>query len=55
VRTYLISYTFGATISVDADNKENAIEAIEAMDTEELLNAASDGFEIQDVTRQWGL
>ncbi len=48
-KTYLVTYTFGAAIPVEAENEEDAEAAVEAMDTDELLEHASDGFEIQGV------
>ena len=49
-KTYYVSFTFGASIPVEATSEEEAEEAVEAMDTEELLALArDDGFAIQDV------
>jgi hypothetical protein len=48
-KTYYVTYTFGASIPVEATSKEKAEAAVEAMDTKELLARAADGFEIQDV------
>ena len=51
-KTYLVTYTFGASIPVEATNEEEAEEAVEEMDTQELLARAADGFEIQDVKEE---
>jgi hypothetical protein len=48
-KTYYVAYTFGASVPVEAASEEEAEAAVEAMDTEELLALAADGFEIQDV------
>jgi hypothetical protein len=51
-KTYLVSYTFGAVIPVEATSAEEAQEEIEQMDTQELLDLAADGFEIQSVEEE---
>ena len=48
-KTYNVTYTFGASIPVEAASEEEAEAAVEEMATEELLARAADGFEIQDV------
>ena len=48
-KTYYVTYTFGASIPVEAASEEEAEAAVEAMDTQELLDLAADGFEILDV------
>ena len=51
-KTYLVSYTFGAVIPVEASSEEEAQEAVDGMDTQELLDLAADGFEIQSVEKE---
>jgi len=46
---FLVTYTFGATIPVDAANEEEAANIVEEMAPEELFEAACDGLEIQNV------
>jgi hypothetical protein len=46
---YRVTYTFGATILVDADSEDAAIEQVEEMDDDELIDEAISGFEIQNV------
>jgi hypothetical protein len=48
-KTYYVSYTFGASIPVEAASEEEAEAAVEEMDTQKLLGLAADGFEIQGV------
>ena len=45
-----VSYTFGATIVVDAENENEARDIVDGMDTDELVAACKDGFEIQSIT-----
>ena len=49
MKTYHVTFTFGACVTVEAKTEEDAIEAVEEMDTDKLLELASDGFEIQGV------
>ena len=48
-KTYYVTFTFGASIPVEAANEEEAEAAVEEMETQELLDLAADGFEIQGV------
>ena len=49
-RTYYVRFTFGASIPVEAESEDEAEELVEQMETQELLDLASDGFEVQTVT-----
>jgi hypothetical protein len=51
-RTYYVSYTFGASIRVDAESEDEAEELVENMETQALMDLAADGFEIQNVTEE---
>jgi hypothetical protein len=51
-RTYLVSYTFGARLPVEAESEDEAEEMVEDMETKELMDLASDGFEIQGVEEE---
>jgi hypothetical protein len=51
-KTYLVSYTFGARLPVEAESEDEAEELVEDMETEELMDRASDGFEIQGVEEE---
>ncbi len=51
-KTYYVSFTFGASIPVEAASEEQAEAAVEEMETQELLDLAADGFEIQGVTTE---
>ena len=51
-KTYYVSFTFGASIPVEAESEEEAEELVEDMETQELMDLASDGFEIQGVTEE---
>ena len=48
---YNVTYTFGACITVDAKSEDDAIEQVEEMETDELLQSASDSFEIQSAEK----
>jgi hypothetical protein len=48
-KTYYVSYTFGASIPVEAESEDEAEELVEDMETQELMDLAADGFEIQSV------
>jgi hypothetical protein len=48
-RTYYVTFTFGASIPVEAASEEEAEAAVEEMETQQLLALAADGFEIQGV------
>jgi len=49
-RTYYVTYTFGASIPVEAESEDEAEEMVEEMETKALMDLASDGFEVQTVT-----
>jgi len=49
-RTYYVTYTFGASIPVEAESEDEAVEMVEEMETKALMDLASDGFEVQTVT-----
>lgn len=49
MKTYHVTFTFGACVTVEAKTEEDAIEVVEEMETDRLLELASDGFEIQGV------
>lgn len=51
-RTYYVSYTFGASIPVEAESEDEAEALVEDMETKELLDRAADGFEIQGVEEE---
>ena len=51
-KTYYVSFTFGASIRVEAETEDEAEELVEEMETRELMNLATDGFEIQNVTEE---
>ena len=51
-RTYYVSFTFGAAISVEAESEDEAEELVEEMETKELMDLAADGFEIQGVEEE---
>ena len=48
-RAYCVTYTFGASIVVEAKNEKEAEGIVEGMDSGELIYRAKDGFEIQGV------
>jgi hypothetical protein len=51
-KTYYVRFTFGASIPVEAESESEAEELIEQMETQELLDLASDGFEVQGVEEE---
>ena len=51
-KTYYVTYTFGASIRVEAEGEDEAEELVEQMETKELMDLAADGFEIQNVTEE---
>jgi hypothetical protein len=51
-RTYYVRFTFGASIPVEAESESEAEELVEQMETQELLDLASDGFEVQGVEEE---
>ena len=51
-KTYYVSYTFGASIRVEAESEDEAESLVEEMETKELMDLAADGFEIQSVTEE---
>ena len=53
-KTYYVSFTFGASIPVEAASEEEAEAAVEEMETQDLLALAADGFEVQGVTTEEG-
>ena len=48
-KTYYVRFTFGASIPVEAESEDEAEELVEDMETQELMDLAADGFEIQSV------
>jgi hypothetical protein len=48
-KTYFVSFTFGASIPVEAESEDEAEELVNDMETKELMDLAADGFEIQSV------
>jgi hypothetical protein len=51
-KTYYVTYTFGASIPVEAETEDEAEELVEEMETKELMDLASDGFEVQGVEEE---
>ena len=51
-RTYYVTYTFGASIPVEAESEDEAEEMVEEMETKALMDLASDGFEVQTVEEE---
>ena len=51
-KTFHVTYTFGAAIPVEAESEDEAEELVEEMETQELLDLASDGFEVQTVEEE---
>ena len=51
-KTFYVTYTFGASIPVGAESEDEAEEIVEEMETKELLDLTSDGFEIQGVEEE---
>ena len=51
-KVYYVSFTFGAAIRVEAESEDEAEELVEEMETQELLDLASDGFEVQTVEEE---
>ena len=51
-KTYYVSYTFGASIRVEAESDDEAESLVEEMETQELMDLAADGFEIQGVEEE---
>jgi len=51
-RIYYVSYTFGASIRVEAESEDEAEALVEDMENQELMDLAADGFEIQNVTEE---
>jgi hypothetical protein len=51
-KTYYVRFTFGASIPVEAESEDEAEELVEEMETQELLDLASDGFEVQTVEEE---
>lgn len=49
---YFVTFTFGASIPVEAESEDEAEELVEDMETKELLDLAADGFEIQGVEEE---
>ena len=49
---FRVSYTFGATILVDAEDEDAATEKVEQMPNDELFAYAKDGLEIQEVVEE---
>jgi len=48
MKTFAVSYSFGATRIVEAESKEAAIEQVENMDTEKLFDAnCRKGFDVE--------
>lgn len=51
-RSYYVTYTFGASIRVEAESEAEAESIVEDMETRELLDLAADGFEIVGATEE---
>lgn len=51
-KAYFVRFTFGASVRVEAESEDEAEELVEEMETKELLDLASDGFEIQGVEEE---
>ena len=51
-RTYLVAFTFGAAIRVEAESPEEAEQLVEDMETQDLMDLAADGLEIQSVEQE---
>jgi hypothetical protein len=52
MKTYNVYFTFGAGIQVEAESKEEAQGIVDCMDTDELLDLARDGFELQSIENE---
>ena len=51
-KTYYVSFTFGASVRVEAESEDEAEALVEDMETQVLLDLASDGFDIQNVEEE---
>ena len=51
-KTFHVTYTFGASIAVEAESEDEAEELVEEMETQALMDLAADGFEIQGVEEE---
>ena len=51
-KIFYVSFTFGASIPVEAESEEEAEELVEEMETKKLMDLAADGFEIQGVEEE---
>ncbi len=51
-KLYYVSFTFGASVPVEAENEDEAESLVEEMETKELMDLAADGFEIQGVEEE---
>lgn len=51
-KVFYVSFTFGASIRVEAESEDEAEEIVEEMETKELMDLASDGFEVQGVEEE---
>ena len=51
-KAYFVRFTFGASVRVEAESEDEAEELVEEMETKELMDLASDGFEIQGVEEE---
>ena len=49
MKEYKVTYTFGATLIINAENEQDAENQVENKTNDELLSFAKDGFEIQSV------
>jgi hypothetical protein len=50
--TFYVTFTFGASIPVEAASEEEAEAAFEEMETQSLLDLAVDGLEIQSIREE---
>ena len=51
-KTYYVTFTFGASIRVEAESEDEAESLVEEMETKELMDLAADGFEIQSTEEE---
>jgi len=51
-KVYYVSFTFGASIRVEAESEDEAEQLVEEMETKELMDLPADGFEIQGVEEE---
>jgi hypothetical protein len=51
-KVHYVTYTFGASIRVEAESEDEAEALVEDMENQELMDLAADGFEIQGVEEE---